>query len=103
MWMPAHTTVPPRVDRTQRGGHQCADRGEDDRRVQRLRWGTASEPPAQTAPISRANSCAAVSPGLVKANTVRPCQRATWAMMCAAAPKPYSPRRRASPAITSAR
>ena len=28
------------------------------------------------------------SPGRVKANTRRPCQRQTWAMMCPAAPKP---------------
>ena len=29
-----------------------------------------------------------LSPGLVKAKISRPCQRATWAMMWAAAPKP---------------
>ena len=48
----------------------------------------SSEPPAQTAPSSRANAWPSASPGRVKAKTRRPWCRATWATMCAAAPKP---------------
>ena len=65
--------------------------------------GCSSEAPAHTAPSSSANACAAVSPARVKAYTSRPCQRATWAMMWAEAPKPYRPRRRASPHSLRAR
>ena len=36
MWMPAHTTTPAAPHRAQRRGHELADGGEDDRRVELL-------------------------------------------------------------------
>ena len=88
MWIPAHTTMPPGALGAQRGGHELADRGEDDRRVERLgaRHGAAS--PAHSAPSDSASSWAAVSSARVKANTRRPSCTATWQTMWAAAPKP---------------
>ena len=87
MWMPPQTTRPPLRTAASAGGNERADRREEDRRVERP-GGLSSEPPAQSAPSERANACPAASPGRVKAKTRRPCQRPTWAMMCAAAPKP---------------
>ena len=59
--------------------------------------------PAHSQPSSRAKACEAVSSARVKANTRRPWKRATWQMMWALEPKPYNPRRSASPVIRSAR
>ena len=86
MWMPAQTTVPPLRDRRQRLGDELACGGEDDRGVELLR--PLADGPARTAPSSRASDWAASSPGRVKAKTRRPSWRASWATMCAAAPKP---------------
>ena len=71
MWMPAQTTVPPLSDGAQRHRHERADRREDQRRVERLgrRLVGAARP---AAPSVRANACAALSPGRVKAKTSRP-------------------------------
>ena len=58
----------------ERGGNQRADRRKDDGGVERFRRAIvgAARP---SAPSYRANSCAAVSPGRVKAKTRRPWQR----------------------------
>ena len=65
--------------------------------------GCSLDEPAHSAPSERANASADASPGRVKAKTRRPWARATWQMMCAAAPNPYRPSRSASPARRSER
>ena len=89
--------------RPQRQRHQVPRRSEDDGRVQRAPAACVAVSPAHSAPICRANSWEAVSPGRVKAKTRRPWWRATCVTMCAAAPYPYSPSRSASPVMQSER
>ncbi len=86
MWMPAQTTAPPgasarsaTVTSSPTGAKMIAASSSS---------GRSSEPPAHSAPSSRANACVAVSPGRVNANTRRPWCTATWQTMCAEAPKP---------------
>jgi hypothetical protein len=64
--------------------------------------GRSSDEPAHSAP--RAGEVLALAvPGRVKLKTRRPCQRATWQMMWAAAPNPYRPSSAASPVSRSER
>ncbi len=65
--------------------------------------GSSVDPPAHSAPSSRANACVATSPGRVNAKTRRPWCRATCVRMCAAPPNPMIPSRSASPASRRAR
>ena len=66
MWIPAQTTVPPFAT-------ACSAAGTKDPMGAKISaassgtGGTASDPPAQTAPSSRANDWAAMSPGRVNA------------------------------------
>ena len=85
MWIPAQTTVPP-GDRAQRHRDERTHRREEDRRVERL--GRRSRAAAPSGAEQSAKRWAAASPGRMNANTRRPWWTATWAMMCAAAPKP---------------
>ena len=72
MWIPAQTTTPPWRTARERGRHELAGRGEDDRGVELLGRALvgASGPGARRGrartPASRA------SPGRVNANTERP-------------------------------
>ena len=88
MWMPAQTTMPPRSQRAQRGRDELAGRGEDDRRVERLGPGSSASPAQVAAELERERLRRASSPARVNAKTARPCESATCATMCAAAPKP---------------
>ena len=102
MWMPAQTTVPPfAVARSAAG--TCSPTGANRIAASSSSGAGPAASPAHSAPSSRANRCASSSPARVNANTRLPSCRATWQTMCAAAPKPYSPSRSASPAIRSAR
>ena len=71
MWMPAHTTTPPFVERAQCRRHELAGGGEDDRRIELLR-GRVQRAAGPSAPSPRAKACVASSPGRVKANTAGP-------------------------------
>ena len=73
MWMPPHTTVPPRRDGLQRERHERADGGEDDRRVERLAAGGSSEPPAHTAPSSQRERLRRVVARAGEGEHSRPC------------------------------
>ena len=72
MWMPAQTTTPPRSHRAQRGGHELADGGEDDRRVERLGRGAERVAGPLAARARSAKACDASSSARVKAKTRRP-------------------------------
>src|SRR6266576_3598158 len=87
MWMPAQTTLPPFASARSASG-TSAPTGAKMMAASSSSGGRSSEPPAQTAPSSRANACPSSSPGRVKAKTRRPSCLATCAMMCAEAPKP---------------
>ena len=86
MWIPAQTTVPPFVTARSAVG-TSAPTGAKMIAASSGSGGVSSEAPLHTAPRLRANACALVSPAL-NANTRRPWNRATWATMCASAPKP---------------
>ncbi len=87
MWMPPQTTRPPLRTAASAAGTSAptgakmiaASSGFGRRLVR-----AAGPVRAERAGESLAGRIA----GLVKANTRRPCQRQTWAMMWAAAPKP---------------
>ena len=87
MWISPHTTAPPGA--TARNATGTSSPADANRiAASSSSGGVSSDPPAHSAPTSRANACARSSPGRVNANTRRPCQRATCVTMCAAAPKP---------------
>ena len=75
------------VEGFQRRRHKRSDRRKNNRGID-FSGGISSEPPAQSAPNERANFCPALSPGRVNAKTSRFSNNATWAIKCAAAPKP---------------
>ena len=102
MWIPAQTTTPPFASAASAAG-TSAPAGAKMIAASSSSGGRSSEPPAHSAPRLRANAWPSASPGFVKAKTRRPWWRATWATMCAEAPKPYRPSRSASPAIRSER
>ena len=87
MWIPPQTTIPPRRERASASGHERADGGEDDRRVELLRR-RPREPPAQYGAELAREGLRRSSPARVNANTSRPSERQTCVRMCAAAPKP---------------
>ena len=87
MWMPPQTTRPPLRTAASAAG-TSAPTGAKMIAASSGSGGVSSDPPAHSAPSERAKACPAASPGRVKAKTRRPCQRQTWAMICAAAPKP---------------
>ena len=87
IWIPAQTTLPPGA----RAFSACGTSSPAEAKMiaaSSSSGGSSSLPPAQLAPRLRANSWVRSSPGRVKANTSRPCQTATWQIMCAAEPKP---------------
>ena len=83
-------------DRRERRRDELAGRGEDDRRVELL--GRRGPRPPIPRRASGRTPAPRASPSRVTAKTRRPCASATCVTMCAAAPKPYSPSRSASPA-----
>jgi hypothetical protein len=87
MWMPPQTTVPPGATARSAAG-TSAPTGAKRIAASSSSGGRSSDAPAHAAPSSRAKRWASSSPRRVKANTFRPWWRATWATMCAAAPKP---------------
>ncbi len=88
----------------QRHRHQRPDAGENDRARRAVRAAPDPDPPAQAGAQGSGEILRVPGrSGRVKANTERPCAQASWAMMCAAAPNPYRPRRLPSPAALSAR
>lgn len=87
MWMPAQTTVPPRASTFSADG-TSSPAGAKTIAASSSSGGASPEAPAHSAPSSRANAWPSVSPARVKANTRRPCRRATCATMWAEAPKP---------------
>jgi len=78
---------PALADGGQSGRNQLAGRGEDDRAVEFLRR-TVERPACPSGADLNGELLGVVSPGRVNANTVLPSARATWATMCAEAPKP---------------
>ena len=66
MWMPAQTTVPPRASAFRASG-TSPPTGANTIAASSGSGGGSSEAPAQTAPSSSANACAAASPARVKA------------------------------------
>ena len=87
MYIPAQTTVPPRFTAFRARG-TSSPTGAKMIAESSPSGGASVESPAHTAPSSRAKRLARSSPGRVKAYTSRPSQRATCAIMWAAAPKP---------------
>src|SRR3954470_17355625 len=87
MWIPAHTTTPPR-SRARRAAGTSGPTGAKMIAASSGSGGASSDPPAHSAPNDRAKACVSASPGDVKANTRRPCHAATWAMMWADEPNP---------------
>ena len=87
MWIPAQTTRPPLRTAFSATGTK-APTGAKMIAQSSSCGGDSSDPPAQLAPSFCAKTCPAASPDLVKAETSRPCHRATWAMMwcCGAEP-----------------
>ena len=71
MWIPPQTTVPPGATARSAAG-TSAPSGAKMIAASSGSGGGAPEPPAHTAPSRRANSCAASSPGRVKAKTRGP-------------------------------
>ena len=102
IWMPPRTSVPPGTSARSAAGTRVPS-GAKMIAPSSGSGGASCESPAYAAPSRSANSRAASSPGRTNANTRRPSTLATWARMCAAAPKPYSPSRGASPHMRSAR
>src|SRR5262245_22478071 len=102
MWMPAQTIVPPlAVARSAFG--TSVPTGAKMIAPSSSSGGGSSDQPAHSQPSSSANARPSSSPWRTKPNSRRPSWRATCAMMWADAPKPYSPRRSASPARRSDR
>ena len=87
MWIPAQTTEPPLAVTASAAG-TSSPAGAKTIAASSSSGGASAESPAHSAPSSRANFWASASPSRVKAKTRRPSWRATWATMCALAPKP---------------
>ena len=85
MWMPAQTTAPPFTTFRSAAGTSSPAGAKMIAASSACR---SPAPPAHTAPIPRANSCAATSPSRVNAYTSRPSARAICVTICAAEPKP---------------
>ena len=87
MWIPAHTTLPPFATARSAAG-TSSPAGAKMSAASSSSGAGPSASPAHSAPSERANACDSTSSARVKANTRLPWWRATWQMMCAAAPKP---------------
>ena len=87
MWIPAQTTEPP-FSTARRATGTSSPTGAKMIAASSGSGGSSPDAPAHSAPSERANACPSASPSRVNANTRRPCQRATWAITWADAPKP---------------